>query len=591
MNAELTYFLKVNIAIALCYIFYRLFLYKDTFFKWRRLALIVFFVVSAFYPLLNMEGWIRSHTPMTAMVNLYATIMLPEVTIGSQQQVGTNWQELLFSYCTYIYASVCLILFIRFIIQFFSILRLRKHCSKAMLKGNKIYLLDNPSGPFSFFKWIFISKDSHTDNELNEILVHEKTHVEQWHSIDVIFSELFCVICWFNPFAWLLKHEVKCNLEYLADNRVIKDGHNTRTYQYHLLELTSHNKAAATLYNSFNVLPLKNRIKMMNRKPTKDINKSKYLLFLPLAAVLMIISNIESVARTAKTFAEKILPEQSLSIEKNVNPSQELANYAESGFSTPPKQMASNVKDSLNKEPIFTVVEQMPEFPGGQEALMNFFTKSLKYPVGAKKAGKQGRVIAQFIIEKDGNISTPCIIRSVSPDIDAEAMRIIKMMPKWKPGKQRGKDVRVKYTVPIYFSLNSKEIKNSNLPEVVTVGYTPYSPKTEEPVFQVVEKMPAYQGGMEGLMHYLASNIKYPVDAQQAKAQGRVIVQIIIDENGNVTHPSIIRSVSPSLDAEAIRVVSSMPKWTPGSQKGKNVKVKYTLPITFKLDPPVKVKK
>lgn len=163
-------------------------------------------------------------------------------------------------------------------------------------------------------------------------------------------------------------------------------------------------------------------------------------------------------------------------------------------------------------------------------------------------------------------------------------------MPKWKPGTQGGKPVRVKYTVPVMFRLNDeKKEEFKPVPKIdesiVVVGYASQekSPAEEDVVFEVVEQMPSFAGGMGGLMRYLSKNIKYPVAAQKAGAQGQVIVQVIIDSNGNVTNPKITKSVDPSLDAEAIRVTSNMPKWQPGMQRGKAVNVKYTFPIDFKL--------
>jgi len=466
-------------------------------------------------------------------------------------------------------------------------------CRKTTIENTHVYLLDHPTGPFSFFRWIFVDKESHTDNELKEIMIHEQAHVRQWHSVDVVFSELVCAVCWFNPFAWLLKREIRCNLEYMADNRVLENGHDSKTYQYHLLGLTHHTKAAATLYNSFNVLPLKNRIKMMNKKRSKAIGRTKYLLFLPLAALLLIISNIESVARTTMRIAYEMLPDPVLSSEtsRSFEESTDYANNVPEP-KTVSKTEVVNPKDSLKKEdkdPVFLVVEQMPEYPGGQQALINFLRQNIEYPANAKEHQIQGRVIAEFVVEKDGSVSDKRIVRSVSPELDAEAMRVISIMPKWKPGKQRGEVVRVKYTIPIMYSLDNepKEIKDNNLPESVVVGYAPRKVEetTDQSVYQVVEEMPKFPGGQEALMRYIAMNVKYPVDAQRAKTQGRVILQMVIDENGNVTSPSIIRSVSPSLDAEAIRVITSMPQWIPGKNKGETVRVKYTIPISFKLTP------
>nr|WP_320057467.1 M56 family metallopeptidase [uncultured Bacteroides sp.] len=600
MSPELTYFLKVNVALILFYAFYRLFFYKDTFFQWRRLALIGFFLVSTLYPMMNIEEWIKESEPMVGMADLYATMVLPEVTVGMQAETqAIDWQNLLFSSFGYIYWGVLALLFIRFLVQLFSILKLAMRCRKTTIENTQVYLLDRPIGPFSFFRWIFVDQESHTENELKEILMHEQAHVRQWHSIDVVFSELACAVCWFNPFAWLLKREIRCNLEYMADNQVLESGHDSQTYQYHLLGLTHQTKAAATLYNSFNVLPLKNRIKMMNKKRSKAIGRTKYLLFLPLAALLLIVSNIESVARTTMRIANEMLPDPVLSSETSRS-FEEPTDYANNV--PEPKAVSKtevvNPKDSLKKEDkelVFMVVEQMPEYPGGQQALMNFLRQNVKYPANAKEHQIQGRVIAQFIVEKDGSISDRHIVRSVSPELDAEAMRVMSIMPKWEPGKQRGENVRVKYTIPISFNLDNepKEIKDNNLPESVVVGYAPrkIEETTDQSAYQVVEEMPKFPGGQEALMRYIAMNVKYPVDAQRAKTQGRVILQMVIDEQGNVTSPSIIRSVSPSIDAEAIRVIMSMPQWLPGKNKGEAVKVKYTIPITFKLTPPDNNKK
>ena len=299
MTPELAYFLKINVAIALFYAFYRLFFHKDTFFHWRRMALLCFFAISMLYPLLNIQGWIKAHEPMVAMADLYATIILPEQVVTPLQEPVMNWQEFIMQLAKVIYWSGMLLLATRFFVQLGSIIRLHFQCSKSKIQGVRVHLLKKKTGPFSFFHWIFIHPQSHTESEISEIITHEETHARQYHSVDVLISEIMCIFCWFNPFIWLMKREVRGNLEYMADHRVLETGHDSKSYQYHLLGL-AHHKAAANLSNSFNVLPLKNRIKMMNKRRTKEIGRTKYLMFLPLAAILMIVSNIEMVARTTE---------------------------------------------------------------------------------------------------------------------------------------------------------------------------------------------------------------------------------------------------------------------------------------------------
>ena len=675
----LAYFLKVNVAIVLFYAFYRLFFYKDTFFGWRRTALLCFFAVSAAVPLLNIQTWITEQEPMVAMADLYASVVLPELTVGTEV-APTDWKSILSEYANIAYWGIAALLMIRLIMQLAGIIHLACRCRKVQIGNTNIHLLPKADGPFSFFHWIFIHPSSHTEEEFNEILTHEQTHARQWHSIDVIISELVCIFCWCNPFAWLMKREIRTNLEYMADARVLENGYDSKTYQYHLLGL-SHQKAAATIYNSFNVLPLKKRIKMMNKKRTKEIGRTKYLMFLPLAALLMIVSNIETVARTTKKIAVEVIeavdpqteqpapevqdpqvapqPEQDTKtvtykgkvVDKDGKPIQgvkilsvpnstptEVTTQADGSFefkASPkakllflyqdgnkkkgisftderlPKENKTNWTIVYNEKwnevmqsdpgtpdnPIFEVVEHMPEFTGGgMPALMEYLSKNIKYPEAAMKKGIQGRGIVQFVVEKDGSITNVKILRSVDPELDKEAVRVVSAMPKWKPGTQRGEAVRVRFTVPVMFRLTEDKTPVKYAPienkinELVVVGYAPEGTTVPEEgtIFEVVEQMPEYPGGMPAMMEFISKNIKYPAAAQQAKIQGRVVIQFIVDKEGNIICPRVIRGADPLLDAEAIRLTTIMPKWKPGMQRGQAVNVKYTVPIMFRLQEPEK---
>lgn len=421
----LAYFLKINVAIALFYAFYRLFFYKDTFFTWRRAALLCFFAISAVYPLLNIQTWITEQEPMVAMADLYADIVLPEFTI-TPEQATSDWKTLLLQTVGFAYWGMVIVLAIRFFIQLAGIIRLAFRCRKAKIGNTNVHLLRQASGPFSFFHWIFIHPTSHTEDELSEILTHEQTHANQWHSIDVLVSEIVCIFCWFNPFAWLMRSEMRINHEYLADRKVVTSGYDRKTYQYHLLGLKQNQPAAANLYNNFSVLPLKNRIKMLNRKRTRNIMRSKYLMFIPVTALLILFSNCTNTGKEEST-------EEKAEVK-----------YV-------PTEVEPDTVDIANA--VFDMVEEMPEFKGGNKALMDYLAANLQYPKGAETKGTQGRVIVQFIVNTDGSIDNAKVLRSVDPELDAEALRVINGMPKWKPGTQKGEPVRVKYTVPVVFRL------------------------------------------------------------------------------------------------------------------------------------------
>ena len=554
------------------------------------------FAVSAAVPLLNIQTWITEQEPMVAMADLYASVVLPELTIGTEA-APTDWKSILSEYANIAYWGIVALLMIRLVVQLAGIIRLACRCRKVQIGNTNIHLLPKADGPFSFFHWIFIHPSSHTEEEFNEILTHEQTHARQWHSIDVIISELVCIFCWCNPFAWLMKREIRTNLEYMADARVLENGYDSKTYQYHLLGL-SHQKAAATIYNSFNVLPLKKRIKMMNKKRTKEIGRTKYLMFLPLAALLMIVSNIEAVARTTKKIAAEVIEAVDAKTGQAVPEVQapQVAPLPEQDTKTVTYKGKVVDKDTLDN-PIFEVVEHMPEFPdGGMSALMEYLSKNIKYPEAAMKKGTQGRATVQFVVEKDGSITNVKILRGIDPELNKEAVRVISAMPKWKPGTQKGEAVRVKYTVPVMFRLteNNTQVKyapiESKIDEMVVVGYAPEEATYPEEVtvFEVVEKMPEYPGGMSAMMEFIGKNIKYPVAAQKAKIQGRVVIQFIVDKEGNIICPRVIRGADPLLDAEAIRLTTIMPKWKPGMQRGQAVNVKYTVPIMFRLQEPEK---
>ena len=309
-------------------------------------------------------------------------------------------------------------------------------CSQRYsLKGVPVYQSEDVGEPCSFFHWIFINPMQYSDKEINEILIHEQTHVRELHSLDIILVQLVILLCWFNPFSWLIRSEIRMNHEYLADKQVVTSGYDKKSYQYHLLGIKHTSLAAANFYNNFSVLPLKKRIKMLNRKRTHNIMVGKYLMFIPVAALLLLFSNC------ANKKADKVQSdtEKADTIELTAEPEK-----------TAEPQVDITITETKG-DSIFSVVETMPDFPGGQKELLSFLSRNIKYPTKAIENKIQGRVIVQFVVNKDGSIFGAKVVRSVDPDLDKEALRVINSMPKWKPGMQKGEPVSVKFTVPIVF--------------------------------------------------------------------------------------------------------------------------------------------
>ena len=233
-----------------------------------------------------------------------------------------------------------------------------------------------------------------------------------------------------------------------------------------------------------------------------------------------------------------------------------------------------------DNDTVFQMVEQMPEFPGGVEAMMHYVANNVKYPQEARDKNISGRVFVSFVIEKDGSVNEVKVMRGIGGGCDEEAVRVVKNMPKWKPGMQKGKPVRVSYMMPLNFKLTEGQ-PNPSLGEA-RVSKVESKPD-KNGVYQIVEEMPQYPGGEAAMMEYVAKNVVYPKEALDKEISGRVFVSFIVEKDGSVNEVKVMKGVGGGCDEEAVRVVKAMPKWKPGKQEGKPVRVSYMMPITFKL--------
>jgi TonB family protein len=234
-------------------------------------------------------------------------------------------------------------------------------------------------------------------------------------------------------------------------------------------------------------------------------------------------------------------------------------------------------KQSNDTNKVFNTVEQMPEFPGGDEALHKFIQSQLEYPAMEKSNDIQGRVVVRGIVEKDGSYSELVVKKGLSPNIDKEALRILGLLPKFSPGKQQGAPIRVYYFIPIMFKLNS-ELNNSVQKSSAEANKTADS----NAVYSTADQMPEFPGGEDSLQRFFKNRIMYPARDKQNNVHGIVVVKITIEKDGSHTDPSIIKSISPDIDIEALRILSRLPKFKPGINKGKAVRVSYIIPIIFK---------
>jgi len=422
------YLLQVNVGLILFYALYKLVCTRDTFFRSRRFILIVSLVLPFILPFIDVREWLESRDRMIMLTHFDYSAVLPEIVVGSEAVETGNRVFVLSEWIGYLYLAGVVALLVRLAVQAFSLYRLIVRMPEKEINGVCVKCLNDPSGPFSFFGWIFMNPAAVKEDEISEILTHEMAHVKQHHSVDVLLAEMVSICCWMNPFAWLLKREVRLNLEFLADRKVMEAGFATKSYQYHLLGLAYNHKYG--LSNNFNFSHLKQRIIMMNKKKSNAVGHIKYALFVLPAFALLVAGNISCSQDASQTEDAK---------EEVVAPVSPEAKEAPA--------------DSTAKEEVFMVAEQMPEYPGGMKEMLKFLQENVKYPENAMKNNVQGRVIVQFVVEKDGTPTEFKVLRSVDPDLDAEALRVMKAMPKWKPGMQKGQVVRVKFTVPVSFKL------------------------------------------------------------------------------------------------------------------------------------------
>ena len=449
MNDALMYFLKVNIAIALFYLFFRLLFYNDTFWKTRRFYLVFSILLSVIYPFVSLTGWLEKQEPMQTIITNYA--QLQAVTVTPQPKSAFTFENVLLG----VYALVSVVLLVKMLVQLVSILRWKLKGEKKQLQGTKIISIKETITPFSFFNYIFINPALHSEQEISQILAHEKTHALQMHSLDVLVSEMLTIVCWINPAAWLLKREIRHNLEFLADSKVVESGFDSKDYQYHLLQL-SYQTPEVKLGNKFNVSPLKKRIIMMNQQKTKKAGIMKYSLIVPLALALVLSSNAETLVNSAKkafSTTEKSItttPKETHETATTITPIEKLVEQE----LTPTVQNTNTIAQQPENKKIYTVVEKMPQFPGGEQALFEYINRHVRYPADAHQNGVQGKVIIRFAVNESGKVENAEIIRGIYPSIDAEGLKVVSSLPDFTPGEQNGKKVAVWYTMPITFRLD-----------------------------------------------------------------------------------------------------------------------------------------
>ena len=356
------YLLKANICLSIFLIIYWAFLRKNTFYRLNRIYILLAISGSITLPLLNISDFVNQHQEINKVVVIK---YIPDLSFKSDNQLvtETNTQinslanpKIYFNFMDIfqaIFLSGMVILLCKLIVQIISVFRFLNSSTPLIINQTKVRNLSGEVSPFSFFNYIFINIHKHSEEDLSEIIAHESAHARQFHSVDVMIIELFCVLFWINPLAWLMRKFMKQNLEFLTDKTVIDYGFDIRHYQYNLLKISGLTPIAVS--NNFNFSDLKLRIKMMNKKRSSNLHLLKYFLTIPLGAVLILAFNISK----AKPFdVQKSVVENVKEMVKSVEFKEILLQSAKGDINDkkifiqlPNSELLSEVK--INTEPIF----------------------------------------------------------------------------------------------------------------------------------------------------------------------------------------------------------------------------------------------
>lgn len=552
----LIYMLKTALCLSVFYLFYRLWLGKETFHRFNRMVLIGLILVAFVIPSLKVSQ--NFHLPQIEQV--FERLNIPEEEteqehdLQKMEQVTTttlhtqlekersDFTILTLGNLGFLYLGGALLLLLRYIFSIACIYRLIRNSEKKCWKGKiRLVVHQQNVAPFSWRHYIVLSRQD-LEEYGEEIIAHEYAHIMHKHFRDLLLAEICLLFQWFNPAMWLFRKELKTVHEFEADESVLKAGIDAKKYQLLLIQKTVGTRLYS-MVNSFDHSSLKKRITMMLKKKSNPWARLKYLYVLPLAVIAVAafarpeisseldeisavkVNDLTAIMKTEEVKSPEKHPAKEIKVqgqvlekstnapvvganviikgttsgtitdldgnfvismpvgatlsvsyinmktkeltitEKLIGKIKSLKVYLEGEITTKTQEVVvvgyGGGEEASDEVPVFQVVEEMPEFPGGMGECLKFLGKNIKYPVEAQKAGVQGKVIVQFVVEKDGNIANPKVVRSIDPDLDGEAIRVISIMPKWKPGMQKGQPVRVKYTVPVTFRLDGKDTKSN----------------------------------------------------------------------------------------------------------------------------------
>ena len=540
MAEFLIYDLKVAVLIAAFYFCYRLLMERETMHRLNRVVLLVSILLSLVLPLcvITLHETVEVENPQVEasagmpmqMADQPEQVITELGTISAEESVTPSVEAIVF--VIFIIGLICRLLYIAN--SYRHLHRMIKDSEQHSLEdGVTLAVVDLPVAPFSWMRTIVLSRIDYEERNPS-ILAHERGHILLHHSWDIVFVEVLTALQWFNPVVWLLRRDLRTVHEYEADASVLSSGSDVSQYIQLLMRKAMGTKAC-TLANGINNSTTKKRINMMlvNKSPRR--NSLKLLALLPIVGVTL--------ALNAETVTDVVY--------KNDEPQKQVP-----------------VKKGKKDATIKTNAYQGIQVIDASEAT----DKEKTYETTVKLETEQNVAAILYDSKPEGEKPLLIVDGKITPIAQVRTLpRVVKVATMREKAAIRSFGEKGKNGALIITTVNhQKEIDNEKL--------------SQPDVFDMVDEMPQFPGGMAGLMQYLSTNVRYPEDAKESGAQGRVIVSFIVEKDGSISNARVTKPTYSSLDDEALRVVSNMPKWTPGKQNSETVRVKYSIPVSFRMN-------
>ncbi|MEA5403145.1 TonB family protein [Arcicella sp. DC2W] len=573
----LSYLLQVNLYLILFYGFYRLLLRTETFFNLNRGYLVASAALAFFVPLMQSE-WVRSWFVTEQVSQTFSTFYSPTTFYVTAQSATkgslTVGDMFAFAYIVGIILGVC---------RFGGNLAYLGKMMKKKVSGEK------NQRAFSFFNMVFVSKEL---KNRSTIMKHEFVHIRQLHSADIMLFELIAIFNWFNPIVYLYKSSIKQIHEFIADEVASRHEASKADYAMLLFQEQFGVQAIPLTNNFFNKSLLKLRIDMLQKQRSTRTALLKYGLTAPLFMIMIVVSSA--------TLASKSIAK----IEDNISEvSQTDISAVRISSTKSARQVLSengiDLSDALIISP--ALAKELSEGSTNEQVLKKSLQRVLLYPSIAIRNLIVGKVQVGFTVSPSGNIENIKILdakeeRSILAE---EVIRSLNSIKKLKESGQSenlmlavnfGLEVKKdNVTQELLLNEPSKEFKGwKKLDEIIVMGYSNSEARSIQKdtieVFKAVDQQAEFPGGMDAFAKYLQSNLRYPLEAQNAKASGKVYIQFTVTREGRTADFSVLKGAGYGMDEEAVRVLKTIPQWTAGVHKGQKVNSRFTVPINFVLN-------